>query len=764
MKSVWAGLVFGLVAASLGCSRATSNDPVARASGGGGGAGAAPSSAGTSSGPDLDPEQPGQDESLRIEPVSPVVTVVTGEPLPTLQLTARQGGAMRDVQWSLDRGELGRIDAAGVFVPSGDLGGVARVTARFGQLSATTTVTVELRTVDWGDPAWSAQPTAPGPGGFRGVGGKGAGAPPSRELRAALDAAPTLAPSVALLYPYDRTVFPQGMRAPLLQWHAGERSFDGVRLRISAEHYEYTGYFAANGSPFDDLPIPEAAWQAMTRSSGGKTLAVSLVFSQAGQAFGPYDCSWTIAPAVLRGTIYYNSYGTSYVQNSPYLDAYGKQFGAGTLAIDPGAAEPRLAAGIDSPVDGHGCRACHTVAGSGSFMVTQGDKSMGSDYSDTVAIDLSNDATQGAGSALYGAPSLAFPALSRDGNLLFSSSGAMEAGDSQSQLYAMPAATRVPDVSGLPSDFRATLPAFSPDTRHVSFNFWNGSFASGAAALTADRTSLFVLDFDGVSAFSNPRALFTPPSGAWPEVGVTFSSFLPDSSGVVFALQVGNKSQFWGYTWGENTSELWWVDLATAQPRRLDALNGLAANGAAYLPDDPDGTGRHPAARDVIVNYEPTVSPIAAGGYAWVVFTSRRLYGNVATAQPWRSDPRNYQWQDEVSPKKLWIAAIDLDAPPGTDPSHPAFYLPAQELYAGNSRGFWSFEPCRSDGAGCETGDQCCGGFCQRSADGALSCGSDVPACAADYDRCETSADCCDASAQRSACINQVCTAPRPPR
>jgi len=32
---------------------------------------------------------------------------------------------------------------------------------------------------------------------------------------------------------------------------------------------------------------------------------------------------------------------------------------------------------------------------------------------------------------------------------------------------------------------------------------------------------------------------------------------------------------------------------------------------------------------DVSLNYEPTVSPIATGGYAWVVFTSRRSFGHL---------------------------------------------------------------------------------------------------------------------------------------
>ena len=49
-------------------------------------------------------------------------------------------------------------------------------------------------------------------------------------------------------------------------------------------------------------------------------------------------------------------------------------------------------------------------------------------------------------------------------------------------------------------------------------------------------------------------------------------------------------------------------------------------NGNDYL---PTGSNNHDA--DHELNYEPTVAPIASGGYAWVVFMSRRMYGNVAT-------------------------------------------------------------------------------------------------------------------------------------
>lgn len=89
------------------------------------------------------------------------------------------------------------------------------------------------------------------------------------------------------------------------------------------------------------------------------------------------------------------------------------------------------------------------------------------------------------------------------------------------------------------------------------------------------------------------------------------------------------------------------------------------------------------------------------------------------------------------------------------DPSFPAFYLPGQELLAGNARGFWVVDPCKDDGAGCESGVECCTGFCQADGEGELTCGKKTDECSQELARCETSADCCDPEA---ACINDVCS------
>ena len=81
----------------------------------------------------------------------------------------------------------------------------------------------------------------------------------------------------------------------------------------------------------------------------------------------------------------------------------------------------------------------------------------------------------------------------------------------------------------------------------------------------------------------------------------------------------------------------------------LDTLNG---NGYPFAAG---------AARDADRDYEPTFAPVAAGGYFWVVFHSRRTYGNLLTGRALRAEGSGT--------KQLWVAAIDI-TPNGVDPSH----------------------------------------------------------------------------------------------
>ena len=175
-----------------------------------------------------------------------------------------------------------------------------------------------------------------------------------------------------------------------------------------------------------------------------------------------------------------------------------------------------------------------------------------------------------------------------------------------------------------------------------------------------------------------------------------------------------------------------------------------------------DGTNYPFAAgsRDQNLNYEPTFAPVAAGGYFWLVFHSRRTYGSrlvdAAYVEP------------GVGLKQLWVAAFDQAPVAGVDPSHPAFYLGGQDTGALNARGFWALSPCLPDGQTCQTGTDCCNGFCNAPEDdggldaggGALVCGQ-PSGCAPDGSKCKTSADCCNAPAGTT-CINSVCSEPPP--
>jgi hypothetical protein len=562
------------------------------------------------------------------------------------------------------------------------------------------------------------------------------------------------AQGLTFLYPYDKTVFPRGVLAPLLQWtwSLGDADAILIQLTTTSGSLAWTGTFASpailqqTGGKFIRHPIPQDVWTMATNTAGGPTpmggpdrLTMSLVVAKGGQGYGPISETWTIAPAHLEGTVYYNSYGTHFVQNSLDTDHNGKQYGAAVLGIQKGATSPVVVAGVTAPQDGTGCRVCHVVASGGSRLIVQ----HGDNYQSTSTYDLQNGNAE---TPLTGYDNLfGWAGLSSDGTLAFTNTADLSANAPSSQLYAFPPTSMTPlAATGIPADLQAGTPAFSPDTKHVAFDFLGGTIGT----TKGNGTQLVAVDFDPAAmSFQNLRVLATMTGGK----RAGFPSFFPTNDAVAFHYQIVNSNHRYN-TWHGAEAQIWWSDLATGTATELYALNGhVTGGGTSYLP-----TGPNNHANDTVLNYEPTVNPISSGGYVWVVFTSRRLYGNVATSDPWQSDPRNYDATVVASAtcKKLWVAAIDLSAMPGTDPSHPAFYLPAQELLAGNARGFWVLPPCKADGQSCQSGDECCNGYCEQGEAG-LVCSNMPPyTCSGPQEKCTTSADCCDPT---NVCINGFC-------
>jgi hypothetical protein len=272
--------------------------------------------------------------------------------------------------------------------------------------------------------------------------------------------------------------------------------------------------------------------------------------------------------------------------------------------------------------------------------------------------------------------------------------------------------TPIPN-SGIES-YYAMSPVFSHDGTMLAF--------TDRKPVSPYPSTLALLHYDAAAQkFSNYEVLGTPPAGfhfAWP-------AFTPDNKYVLYQHGKGDDLA----TWSGNTGMIYAVDVQSKQIVDLANLNG-----EGYVPQ---------GVRDLDKNYEPTIAPIASGGYFWVMFTSRRTYGNKLTG-------------DQSQTKRLWVSAIDPNAPPGQDMSHPAFYIAGQELTSGNSRGFWALDPCKKDGDGCATGDECCTGFCNAKGNPPeYLCGPPDGSCSKEFESCQSSADCCDAALQ---CIGGKCS------
>ena len=325
-------------------------------------------------------------------------------------------------------------------------------------------------------------------------------------------------------------MWPRGLLAPLLQWSPSTagHAYDAVYVHLQENGFEYQGYFAANGAPFVNTPIPQLAWQTLSYSNSGDPVTVTLVFSSNGVAYGPLTETWKIAKGSLTGTVYYNSYGTNLAHNL-CCTIGGAKFGGATLAIKHGATSPVLVAGSDSE-----CRVCHSVSADGSRLVTvRGDSS---NYDGAAWYDL-DERLRGDGDVAERRP-LRLPrdvprrddADERRRARLARRWARDERRTDGGAALRREARSRRSRRRGIPAGLQAGSPVFSPDGKHVAFNFTGGT-VNGTAA---DGVSLAAMDFDPASkTFSNFRVLYKPPSGTsvWP-------SFLPTNDAVVFELEV----------------------------------------------------------------------------------------------------------------------------------------------------------------------------------------------------------------------------------
>lgn len=650
--------------------------------------------------------------SLQLSLQQEAITV-RGAPLTVVAHAQFDDGSLpQNIIWSVSNTQLGSIGDDGVFEANGYAAGSVIISAQVGSVSASKALQISVDISQNPDDLSEAERSAlsvPGVGGARGLG-------PDAAFR--------------FLYPYDNTIFPRGLPAPVLQF--GSAGATATYLKISSDGFSYTA-FARASAPTRVL-IPEAVWRGVAGSaSAASAVKVQVSELAGGVVTGPLEQQWSIAQGSLKGAIYYNTYRSALASTG------------GVMRIRPGQ---------NAEVLQKGCTVCHSVSSKGNVLVTgvNWDKNP----IDSEAFDLAADGSSKVRRIVNDGRVFAFGALTPDGTRLLANGIPTTepvprglTGPFPSQLFDTKSGKAIdtPTLRNLVS--YALTPIFSPDGARLAFN--NRDLSAGH--------TLSAMDYDSSSsppAFGNLRTVLENPAKvlAWP-------SFLPDSASIVF--HEGDSFDTAKYQGGALYADLRMVGLNGDNPKSLAQLNGYDANGNSNLPYGDAEEGH--------LNYEPSVLPVPVGGYYWVLFTSRRAYGN--TIAPGGSVPRgDDKWGkplagEEESPsprKKIWLAPIDVDYEGKLDPSHPAIYLPGQELESGNMRAFAALEPCRGNGGSCESAAECCTGFCRQTGRDAagpvLECvAPPANTCSQEDEPCAVAADCCNSL---ELCINKRCAAPTP--
>lgn len=567
--------------------------------------------------------------------------------------------------------------------------------------------------------------TLPGSGGTPGRTDAGLGAPPIEDFRGndcpgalpagdamALEGAPTANAAMRFLYPYDGTVWPRGLLSPVLQWTPPPNASDAVRVHIYGKHVDYVACLRTTGPA--QLELLQDVWERISEANegAGDPLTVELTALAGGVGVGPIVQKWTFANAKMKGAVFYNSY------NSPLAGLRGA-----VLRLHPGAPAPEV---FLSRANFDECTGCHAVAANGERIAAETHGFGGISYVTSTVFPLTPTSTPNPAPIATDTPPVGFAGFYPDGSRFLTTAspgtgGPFVPGNLPGK-WGPQATELVSDTgqaianSGIVAT--AKMPSFSADGRHVIFT---------DHTIGGNGKGLAMMDFDAATnQFSNYRQVYSH-STLYPGWAFLF----PDNSGIIFALGTSDN-YVTALGLPPQDSDLYFVDLRNGNVATpLARANGFldAAQTQPYVPA---------GARDLHKNFFPTVVPVAAGGYFWIFFTSRRTYGNIKTGLLEATDS-----------KQLWVSAVGIGG--SGDVSYPAFYLRGQELAAGNIRAFAALEPCRDDGSACETGIDCCSRFCT---DGV--CGPPVQECSEIDQGCDTVSDCCDQSGQVD-CIAGFC-------
>jgi hypothetical protein len=652
--------------------------------------------------------------TLSISPQNPTLEV-TNAAAPSQAFTARfdLDGTTKDVTatWNLSSFALGPISSAGKFSPQGDVAGTVEVIATYGNLVAKTKVTVtvaissNLTDVTLPDgTVISNDSTAITPADMTALNGT-----PKATVGDA-------ASGPRLLYPYDHTVFPLGLLAPVAEFSGGAVTPVDFKISLDTPGFHWNGFGHVGNPSALQAAVPQAAWDAALRTATGVTppagVTMSVVTAAAGVAYGPATSSLVIANGQLTGIIYFESYSTDAI---PDAGADATDFGL--WAVKPGQTKP------PSHIE-PGCVICHGVSAAGNTLTNGTDDSTIGGLTGVFRVEADGGYTH-----LATAPTI-FPytiagavdsrgigwgSVSPDGKVILRGENQFWGGEALTAWLTPPEPLMVGGVlqplstsMTVSGDFNMYVPEYSPDGTHLVYVTAPNAADAGPPGSPSQSIGMVDIatelgDGGGAKGFgsvslSNARLLYdsttAAPDGGGGGTLTKVPTFLPDSETIVFEETLGGLAT--AATAGYNGMLPDWTgvdgELAILQKTKAGKYVRTALKNA-NASVDPDGPTH---------NFEPKPLPVSVGGYYWVVYASLRT-----DAYPLLSTGGS-------TPKKLWVTAISPGTAAGTDPSHPPFTLINQAIVSPqrSQRAYWALAPCLATGASCQSGSDCCNGSC----------------------------------------------------
>lgn len=646
--------------------------------------------------------------TLSIQPATATLAVTDLATLPSQIFTAKLdlAGSAHVVTavWSLGDYSLGGITSTGTFNPIGTVGGTVNVVATYGSITATAKVTITVKlssslgnvTLPDGT-VISEDSAAITPANLTAL----QGTPPSTD-----SGVPT-----TIIYPYDQTVFPLGLLAPVAQFSAGAVAPVDFKISLDTPGFHWDGFGHVGNPAALQAAIPQNIWDGALSTAvgagGSSAVVLSLVKAAGGVAYGPAQSHLTIANGKLTGVIYYESYSTD------PIDAGADAPGAtdfGLWAVKPGQTAPP--AHLEP-----GCVICHGVSANGNTLTNGTDDPANGPSTGVFRVEADGGYTHlatapldlpynGGGGGPQDSRGLGWGTVSPDGKVILRGMGDFWGGQAL-LAWATPSEPLLADGGLQPlstsmnvvGNLNMFVPQYSVDGKHLVFVTATNAVDAGSGTPTQ---SIGMLDLAtiltdggagdagfGSVTLTNARTVYDSTKaapGAGQNVTTKVPTFLPDSESVVF--EETRMAMFPAFDYmlpddGPVDGELAMLQKAASGTYQRVAL---ANANTGYDPTSPTE------------NYEPKPLPVSVGGYYWVVFASLRhdAYPSVASV------------------KKLWVTAITPGAPAGTDPSHPPFTLVNQAIVAPqqSQRAYWALAPCLGTGASCQTGNDCCNGSC----------------------------------------------------